>query len=45
MNRKENEREAICSPYTMASRMATLQTLIIRGKQSIQIKQSSPKGI
>lgn len=44
VNREENEHEAICSPYTMASRMATLQTLIIRrGKCSIQIKQSSPQ--
>lgn len=44
VNREENEHEGICSPYTMASRMATLQTLIIRrGKCSIQIKQSSPK--
>lgn len=44
VNKEENEHEAICSPYTMASRMATLQTLIIRrGKCNIQIKQSPPQ--
>lgn len=43
VNREENEHEAICSCYTMVSRMATLQTQTVRReKHSVQIKQSSP---
>lgn len=42
-DREQNESGALCNPWTMASRMATLQTLILkRGKYRIQIEQSSP---
>lgn len=40
---EQNESGALCNPWTMDSRMATLQTLILkREKYRIQIEQSSP---